>query len=535
MTGNSMNNKKIKVLIVEDEYRIGMLIRKLIRWDDFDMECQGMAEDGEKALEAIRAEKPDVVITDIRMPKIGGLDLICMAKELYDDIRFIVISGYKEFEYAHRALQYEVDGYLLKPINENELNDTLRKIYEKLRTDEKKSLEQQRLAEAVEKSQKIIKRDFLRNIIEERDEQENEETEVVLRGDIYRGIDIKLDYMDVHRSDRKQDRMTVEKISSIVEDILSRTAEEVLICEKEALHIYCLFNYNDSRTKEIRNCINDMLSGIQNYLLRFEQYEVTIGVGSERSCCGEIRYSIREAYRAVGNRIKLGTGRLIYAETIGKHFVNPVKQKSEELSACVSGYAPEKMELLINQCFVEFMGQQDVDYSGAYEIAYELVETVFRSIDGEENELEKSRRAVWEGSQHFHTVTGLRDYLKEELLKAVRMSRDAAESESQKPIRQAKTYIDQHFGEKIVLEDIAEIVGLNPVYFSVLFKKETDMNFSTYLTNVRMEKAREMLSSTNETIAAVSERVGYKDSRYFSQTFTRLVGIKPAIYRRLHS
>jgi len=115
------------------------------------------------------------------------------------------------------------------------------------------------------------------------------------------------------------------------------------------------------------------------------------------------------------------------------------------------------------------------------------------------------------------------------------MSREAIEAESAKPVRQARQYINEHYGEKIVLEDIADIVGLNPVYFSVLFKKETGINFSAYLVNVRLEKAKEMLCSTNETIAAVGESVGYRDSRYFSQIFTKTVGVKPVLYRKLHS
>ena len=109
------------------------------------------------------------------------------------------------------------------------------------------------------------------------------------------------------------------------------------------------------------------------------------------------------------------------------------------------------------------------------------------------------------------------------------------EAESVKPIRQARKYMEDHYDEKIVLEDLAEIVGLNPVYFSVLFKKETGINVSAYLLNIRIEKAKEFLCNTNETIAAIGDRVGYKDSRYFSQIFTKQVGVKPALYRKLHS
>ena len=151
------------------------------------------------------------------------------------------------------------------------------------------------------------------------------------------GIDIKLDYVDYRKSDKKQDRITVEKVIEIVEKILNPAAEEVLICEKENLHIYCLFNYDDSRAKEIRGKINDILSEIQEYLLGFEQYEVTIGVGTERKDFAGISYSIKESKRAVLNRIKLGTGRLIYVENVfpENKAKNPVARYKESFLASI--------------------------------------------------------------------------------------------------------------------------------------------------------------------------------------------------------
>ena len=100
-----MQKRKWRVLIVDDEFRIGMLIKKLIRWEEFNLECADIVDNGETAFHVIKEELPDIVITDIRMPKINGLDLICMTRELKKSIKFVVISGYKEFEYAHRALQ----------------------------------------------------------------------------------------------------------------------------------------------------------------------------------------------------------------------------------------------------------------------------------------------------------------------------------------------------------------------------------------------------------------------------------------------
>ena len=358
-----------------------------------------------------------------------------------------------------------------------------------------------------------------------------------LEGEIYRGIDIKLDYVDYRKSDKKQDRITVEKVIEIVEKILNPAAEEVLICEKENLHIYCLFNYDDSRAKEIRGKINDILSEIQEYLLGFEQYEVTIGVGTERKDFAGISYSIKESKRAVLNRIKLGTGRLIYVENVfpENKTKNPVARYKESFLASIESYGRENLELCINQIYSGFIMRDDIDFSVCYSAAEELIEIFFESMDVQPEEFRQMVKNTKNSCQHCGSVLKLKKLLKTELGNYLDIAREAVETESAKPVRQAKQYIEEHFGEKIVLEDIAAVVELNPVYFSVLFKKETEMNFSAYLLNVRMEKAKEMLCTTNETIAAIGESVGYRDSRYFSQTFTKTVGVKPALYRKLHS
>lgn len=534
-----MQGKKRQVLIVDDEFRIGMLIRKLIHWDELNMECMDIVDNGESALRIVQERQPDIVITDIRMPKIDGLEMIRMTRELYEDTKFIVISGYKEFEYAHHALQYGVDDYLLKPINGNELNEALEKIRAELAAKERLSLERIQLQETVSKSRHIIKRDFLKNIIEQEDGIGMEVPGVSLEGEIYRGIDIKLDYVDYNKSDKKQDRLTVERIVSVVEGILGAEAEEVLICEKENLHIYCLFNYDYSRAKTIRNSINDILSEIKEYLIGFEQYEVTIGVGTERTEFGEIRFSIKEAYRAAGNRIRLGTGRLIYAESIphgGKAV--PADTGDDGWDAALSSmesYSRENLGQSINQIYSRFVMRDDIDFSYCYDTAEKLISLFFDNINMQQEESAQVKRKLLANCQHCYTVTSMKNLLKAALGEYLDASRRAIEAESTKPVRQAQQYMDEHYRDKIVLEDIAEIVGLNPVYFSVLFKKETGINFSAYLLNVRMERAKELLCGSNGTIAAIAEEVGYKDSRYFSQIFTKTVGVKPALYRKLHS
>lgn len=538
-----MQDKKWKVLIVDDEFRIGQLIKKLINWEELPLVCIDVVDNGETAYQVILDEHPDIVITDIRMPKINGLELVRMTKKIKEAIRFIIISGYKEFEYAHKALQYGVNDYLLKPINETELNEVLQKLTEELSRNRAAVRAESEMRRTVSVSEHIIRRDLLSHIMEKEQLPSQTEVEqayhVVLDAAFYRGIDIKLDYTDLEKSDKKQDRLTMEKVLAIVEQNLDEHAKEELICEKPGMHLYCLFNYEAGKSKEIKGVIGAILSDIQDYLIGFEQYVVTIGVGTEKNQFGQMRYSIKEAQTAAGNRIKLGTGRLIYAEHVRcerekgiDDYLNPHKGK---LKQAIESYSCEELAQAVNQIFSPFLMKEGLDFSLCYPLAEEIISFFFDHAEVQSRESAELKEFLFGSVNQCHTIPKLKDLLRQNLGDYLAMSLKMLETESTRPIRQAKQYVDDNYAEKITLEDIAGIVELNPVYFSVLFKKETGMNFSSYLVNVRMEMAKKMLREGNATIAAVAEQVGYKDSRYFSQIFEKTVGVKPALYRKLHS
>ena len=266
-----MSEKKRSVLIVDDEYHIARLIFRLINWEEMNLECMDVLYNGEAALQTVLEKKPDIVITDVKMPKVNGLDLIKVSRDNGIDASFIIVSGYKEFEYARRALAYDVEDYILKPINAKELNDALRRICSKMDSHDRETTIKEKLHEEVVKSKNIIKRDFLKNIISQSEERGmseasdiSEEVAGSLSGDLYRGIDIKLDCLDRNKMDPKQDKLTVERVKELVETILSEIMDEVLICERDTLHIYCLFNYDKEKSKSVRNYISELLLKIKD-------------------------------------------------------------------------------------------------------------------------------------------------------------------------------------------------------------------------------------------------------------------------------
>ena len=537
-----MHNDKLKVLIADDEYRIGILIKTLIKWDDLNLEFIDIVNNGEDAFNVICEKKPDIVITDIQMPKKTGLELIASLSEKKLNIKYIIISGYKDFNYAHKAIQYGVKSYLLKPIDEHELNNTLKQVRYEL-TNENIQQEKVKIYEnEIIASKQIIKKNFFRDIIRAKkySPDNNEKNyNIVLGAPLFRVIDIKLDYSDFNNIDKKQDRITIEKITGIVEKIFDDNICEDIIYADESLNIYCMLNYSVEKSAAIKDYINNVLIDIEKFLLGFEMYQVTIGIGQEISDFNEITRSLEEAVKAVNSRIKRGNRRLIYAENISFKNNLTIRQRLGSLEKkyinAVNTYSLPEFEKTVDNIFEKVAMEDRIDFSYYYDMASYIIKLFFKQIDDNNEDSYNAQKYLLDISQHCSCASNIKKLLKKHLSEYLATSYKRLELKSTKPVREAKDYIDNHFSEKITLESISEVVILNPIYFSVLFKKETGDNFSSYLVKIRTEKAKEMLKNSNQNISSIAESVGYKDVRYFSRLFTKNVGIKPAIYRKLYS
>ena len=527
-----------KVLIVDDEYRIAELINASILWDELKLVCAGMYTDGETAWKAIQKSCPDIVITDVQMPVMNGLELIKSAYEAEAPVRFIVLSGFQEFEYARTAMEYGVEQYLVKPVDEDQLNDALSRIVAQLDKQEEKNEEQRTLKEKAEIGEKLIRQNFLQNIID----QKNEDPKHVLdlSGYYYWVFDIKLDNMDIRQYDHAQERVTMERLQEMVGEILQETVDELLMAEKEYMHLYCLCCTRQIMEREqLGKIAADLLSGIKEYLQGLNLYTVTIGIGSLRNTMEEMRFSVLESHVAACNRIIRGTGKLIWADSVyqGKNPVWEARYRGIclEILRDVDAMNTEQIFRHVQEAFSLGEDEEKVNMMEYYKAAVDLTDSIFSRIGKEENWLRDRHQAVKNGIHHCYRIAQLISFLSSGYSEAMQVALKTQEYQTTKPIREAQRYVREHYAEKIMLEDVAGEVNLSPVYFSTLFKKETNQNFSTYLSEYRMEKAKKLLVESNETVSAIAEKVGYAEQKYFSQQFKKIVGVKPNVYRKLHS
>lgn len=522
-----------KVIIADDERLICRLIEALIDWETLDMEIVGKAENGLEALRMVKELRPHLLITDIRMPGCDGLDLIRQARELSPELEIVIISGYAHFEYAKTAIAYGVGSYILKPVNQEELNKTLQKIV--LRLEERgrrEPTEEDR--ERGRPAPRRLREDLIRDLLDGKREFTEEE--------LARSYQFHIQDCQLQTFFLKLD-LDGDELSGPARAIIRQKAEEMFqttvlpFCSEGALYLrnyagYGLLSYPPGERDRVRRGLRELLKQLEANKNLFGPVEFTIGLGRPMQEAGELAGSMDAARLAAAERLIEGRGRMLedvppdsglLRQEVLTQYTKLVDHGIEILDGEALRLAREGLRT----------GMMAVDRIRGREII-ELVLDAGRIFalragcgDGETQAFQQScgqrgrTELLFRELERLHTRTLLE--LKER-----------RENETTRPIRMAKQFIQENYGQNITLEDVCGAVGFSSAYFSALFKKETGEGFSKYLTQVRIDQAKKLLRETGLSVSEVCEAVGYSDRKHFTQTFHKMTGVTPAEFRRLY-
>lgn len=536
----------IKVLIADDEEKVCTLIYKLVNWQDFGMEVVATVYNGIEALERIKELAPDVVITDIRMPGYDGIELIAKAKEINDHIEFIIISGYRHFEYAQSAIKYGVSDYLLKPIKKEELTDTLEKIRLLcLRRSEQLSAQEQlrlRLQDDTSKQREQLLVDFLLNSSKEITslEELNQRYCFEFVKGIFQLVAIKIDclFEDFNADSTK---VLSEKASKILDTILRDSCREMEIFCQDTV-VYAVLNYSSENHLSLRRQLKAVMSELLVQQTVFGKVCFTLCVGKQVEDVHMLPQCFMSAKDAVFQRLVDGTGKMIDDTPA----VEYILINQELLLGDFRRRLSQAVELLDLQAALAAVGalasvvpiNEKTKGSQIFKLVLAAGEMFMVSIKNIQYNVEIPAE-IHEQFKIRLSLCGTVEQLFEALSLLIRTQIDFILQENRqadnRPIRMAKEYIQKNYMNPIGLEEISAMVGFNLSYFSVLFKKETGKNFLEYLSEVRISNAKELLRETNLSITEICTRVGYLDQKHFIATFKKYAGIKPGEFRKLYS
>jgi two-component system response regulator YesN len=520
----------LKVLIVDDEEKVCQLIHGLVPWESLRLQVVGMAHDGLSALEMLKTFKPDIMITDIRMPGVDGISLIREAKAFLPDLRCVIISGYRHFDYAHNAIKYGVEDYLLKPLQRQELIDTLSK------------LRSQRALPETGDDPKI--QAFLSDCLRRRSgETATKERlraqyhiEVPEDGRFY-ALMIKPDLSGVSAGDTIR-RIASERIMDICRSALS----PLLLDVKMALlpeGIAALLCVRPEREKDLHDALHSIRDRTELMRDVFPTLRVSIGVsGSER--LADVPELFAQSYSALETRLLHGEGALFIGkpEPHVELFLRVVLRADtlRSLSVSLSSLQAEAYKEALRSSFEQIRGAVSDNLPLLRTMLKEMIRLHFEQLPHgttlkEMEEMIAKFSDIWNAATALSEVeTEFISLLAQHLLHVNSAHRQV----EQMPLRRAKAYIREHYQKPLTLEEVSGIAGFNPAYFSTLFKKETGEKFTDYLASVRISAAQRLLMDSDLSIPLIAEKTGYGDVKYFGKQFKKAMGLSPQEYRKLY-
>jgi two-component system response regulator YesN len=530
-----------RVIIADDEPKVSLLIKNLIEWENLNLELVATAPDGITALELIKKHRPDIVITDIRMPGYDGIELIKYAKEINPDIDFIIISGYQHFDYAHNAIKYGVKDYLLKPLNKNEINATLSKMIEKYSERSRQEMHHM-------KDIKRQKNEFLQNIYLGSDaliikgmnlSQINQDYNLSFVEGSFQALIIKPDF-EYQPNNQETMRMLLCKISKIVDQSLKDICSEILWLLLED-RIYIIVNYKNENRKAFRKVLNSIID--ESHLFRdiVKNLMITIGVGNAEVSIENIGQSTNEAKEALVDRVVMGSGKIIQynPELHMKKSVEAIVsfEKRRKLIDIIEIFDAAEIKKWIDEIEKEIYKLPNISGQFILDTINEIFEIILYSLKNHANVKTIDKSLISEFHEALQMQNNARvvfEVTNKYVGKMLQQITDDRRNESNRPIKEAQKYINEHYASALSLEEISTIIGFNATYFSTLFKKETGMNFLEYVTIVRIKAAKQLLADSKRSILDISHEVGYNDFKHFTKQFKKVTSLTPSEYRKLY-
>ncbi|MBD2864922.1 response regulator transcription factor [Paenibacillus oceani] len=531
----------VKLMIVDDESIIRKGIRTSIDWWKLDVDIVGEARNGKEALELCEQLKPDIVVTDIRMPHMDGLELARQLKERVPQTKIVIISGYDDFDYARQALKIGVNEYLMKPVGATELEALITKISEEIARERKKIEEEQSNLELIRENFPFIQRKWVNRLLKGANTdaavlfEQAGQLNISLEGPEYAALVVDVDdfrLITEHASDRDKE-LTLYAIANITEEVLS-SVFACTVCQSDFDYINLFVNANMKNKHRLIECCEE----IQRCVARYMKLSVTIGAGAYVRELKDLHKSSAQAVFAMQSKVYRGKGQIIvYGETEtgdeSKRKLLPPSENDKELLQNLSVMDQTKIDALLDERFLQF-AHSHVPYEHIKALCLKWVILAMAHLEQMGVNLGESQLAAlnpYEEIEKYETTEDIRRWLGDLFAAFIESIAAYKNVRFKHIVTAAIKYIQEHYAEDIRLEDVSSQVFVTPNYFSRVFKEETGQHFTEWLNTYRVDKAKVLLKDVGTKIYEVAERVGYNDYKYFTHVFKKYTGFTPKEYR----
>ncbi len=522
-----------RVLLVDDEEDIRVGIGRKMDWAGLGFALVGEAENGQEALELAEQLKPDVVLTDIKMPFMDGLELCQVLTQRLPATKFIIFSGFDDFEYAKQAIRMNVSEYILKPINAVELSNVLQTLKQQLDSQRAERQDMETLRQRYRESLPVLRELFFTHLLDGRvrPEQIAERAaryEIDLQGSAWIAA---LMHFEEGEEGRELLAFSVERLFQ--ENFHLDGCHPRSFFYNDSIALLASFS-GELQIYAFTEELNRVCKLAKSYL----GISLTVGVGEPCVSPGELHNSAIGAKNALDYRVLMGAGKAIYIGDLEPDHGRPSlafdENDEQTLTALVKLGVEQDLQAW-TQNLVERICQAGLALSQCHLFFLELLNCLLKLTRSANLELEDVFGTGFAG------VIQITDFDSPQELGAWclgccrRMQKLIGQQRSDTTWRtteKAKAFIGEHYMESdLSVERLCEQLHVSPAYFSTLFKREIKMSFTAYVTMVRMEQAAALLKTTEDKTYLIAEQVGYQDPNYFSYVFKKYFGVSPTKFR----
>ena len=543
----------LKTFLVEDEVVIREMIKKMIPWEQYGFELAGEAADGEMALPLILKSKPDLLITDIKMPFMDGLTLCRLVKKELPDIRIVILSGYDDFNYAKQAISIGVEDYLLKPITKNAFIERLEEIHNRYEHEKTQREYYEKFRLEMQEYEKNASRDFFETLVR----ADSDLAELYRRADKL-NLDIVAEAYNIliFTPDTSEGNYnSYEECSDWEAEVQDKINTYFLNHPVAILFRHQVFSYailvkgqKDTIEKNTEECVK-AIQDIMNQTERRTDWFIAVGKSADR--LSMLGHSYRTAVRANSFRY-LYDGHILDYQSLEAQKENPSDSRREDSvqlrNVNINALNPAILQKFLSSGLAEEVDDFIRDYFNA--IGQEpMGSLVFRNYvvlnvrfsvlsflkklgcDDSEISGQEMENIMDETGK---TIEAAVAYCGKILKKAIALRDENAGDQNRSVLKLAVDFIDHNYmDEEISLNKAAHVANVSANHFSALFSQNMGQTFTEYLTDLRMSKAKELLRCTAMRSSEIAGEVGYKDAHYFSYLFKKTQGMTPSEYRKM--
>lgn len=530
----------IKIFLVEDEVIIRNGIKNSINWEREGYEFVGEASDGELAYPLIKKVKPDILITDIKMPFMDGLELSEIVKKEIPGIKIIILSGYDEFEYAKKAISIGVTDYLLKPIAADKLMEAIGGVAATIRKEREEQELMRHYSQEMQENTEHEKFQFFNQLVSGNLSM----TEVIDQG---RELGMELsatvyNMMLFKFLNSEEDGFSPEFEAAF--QMVEKMSEETpnIICFRRGIDGWA-FLFTGEDEEMLSRTAEQFQAALKEKLLDFINLEYYGAIANPVTRLRELKGCFREADGIFASRFLNKSNQIVNQTILEYHSDDQIElqefgnmEHNRELikkflrtgtRKDVAGFVAAYFEVIPEDNLRSMMMRQYIIMD-----LYVSVHSFGNSLEIDSDEIHRQCGEIQMVKEHISTPESARDYVAILLYHMIELRDSISQQKYSGIIAEATDYIQKNYmSEDISLNSVAASVNLSPSYFSSIFSQEMGRTFVEYLTEVRMEKAKELLMCSSMKSAEIGYEIGYKDAHYFSYIFKKTQKCTPKEYR----